>query len=162
MPKPPADPADPQQLVLYEWERSSIHPRVPPMVMSGSEMIGLAGRLTAALRIPQPTVRFTALNVACRATPSENLLEFAEWGRNAAVLAHEVSHLATWRHVLAGEAPHGPTFLAVAMQLYNRFLGFSMPYLMDGADNRDLDYDRALALSPLPAELTGSFFPTEL
>lgn len=153
---------DPQQERLYEWERAFVEPKCPPQIMSIQEVRGLVARACGLAQIREPSIKFTSINVACKAYPGRNELEIADWGRSRPTILHEIAHLASWDWVLAGDAPHGRVFTTFAIVLYNRFLGLSIEYLTDTAASRNLAFDPLGVHGLLPSEGMKDFFPDDI
>jgi hypothetical protein len=142
------DRRDPQRETLYEWERAYVDARWPPETMSAEEVRALVVRVSAVLRIPEPTISFKSIDISCKARPLANRLDIADWGRTRPTILHEMAHLGSWRAVLRGDTPHGVAFTTMAIALYHRFLGMPLDYLEESAASRGLAF--------VPAAMAGN------
>ena len=132
---------DPQAYAVYSWERDFIETRVGPQIMSREQCEGTVRRAAAHLRMTVPTIRYVPhFGLPCLAIPSEHELRIAIWGRAHVTLLHEMAHLGSWRYVLRGEAPHGPSFVGCAIELYEKFLGIPSTYMEEKAAMRGIDF----------------------
>lgn len=132
---------DPQQHEVYAWERDFVEPRVGPEIMSREECLDLVAAAAAHLGLPStPTVTFPVIQMACKAIPSRNAIEIADWGRSRITVLHEMAHFGSWRKVVQGEAPHGESFLGCAIGLYAKFCGLDLNWLEQTATLRRLRF----------------------
>lgn len=132
---------DSQQYEVYAWERDFVEKLVGPEMMSREECEDLVAAAAVHLRLPSvPSVSFPVIKEACRAYPSRNLIEIAEWGRGRVTVLHEMAHFGSWRNVIQGEEPHGESFVGCAIDLYARFLRIGIDELERTARLRRLRF----------------------
>ena len=149
---------DSQQFEVYAWERDFVEKAVGSEMMSRQECEEMVLAAAAHLRLPSvPDVSFPTLLRDCRAYPSRNLIEIAEWGRGRVTLLHEIAHFGSWREVIRGEEPHGESFMGCAIGLYAKFLGLSLDELERTATLRKLRY--VPSLKPTMGRITGDLLP---
>jgi hypothetical protein len=149
----PNGQSDYQAQAVYSWERDYVESAVGPQIMSRDQCENLVRSASAFLRMRAPRIVYVKFEgVPCYALPDTHTLEIAAWGRGHVTLLHEVAHLETWRTVMFGEAPHGPTFVGCAMGLYARFLRIPVQHLERTARSRRIDFippmSPALAVPP--------------
>jgi len=114
---------------VYDWERCYVEP-YDVSFLSRDDIRSLVTIAAGILSIAVPGVRFVkSAATPCRADPARWQIEIADWGRNRVTILHEMAHLATIRRVAAGEDPHGPSFVAMAIRLYARFLDLDEAHL---------------------------------
>ncbi len=114
------DPRDPQVQAVYEFERACVEPLFRPHALSATEVRGIASEAAVLMGVPTPRVSFAALPVACHADAREWRLLVADWGRTYVTVLHEMAHLGTCH---LREAPHGPSFVGMAIALYEAIGG---------------------------------------
>lgn len=153
---------DPQADAVYRWERECVEKQVGPQIMSRQQCEGMLRQAAGFLGMTQPEIEYGPLAHAdCLAYPALHKMLIHTWGRSQVTLLHETAHLASWRMARRGEAGHGPTFVSVAMRLYERFLGIPMEYLERTAAERGIAFipgmRPALAMHGRSADLLPDF-----
>lgn len=140
---------DPQAKKLYLWEDNKVLPHSQSLndTAACKKYINYAA---SWLDIPIPDIILTNRNLDCWANPSKNVIRLATWGRNPAVILHEVAHLADYQYFMhdAIKNPHGPSFLGIAMDLYSHFLTIDRKELESSADMYKLRYCSSFFESP--------------
>jgi len=107
---------------VYDWERNFVEPRDIGF-LSRDDTKGLVSAASSFLGIREPAVRFVkASSAPCKANYREWSIVISDWGRSRVTVLHEMAHLGSVQAVLRGEDGHGPTFVATAIALYERFL----------------------------------------
>lgn len=151
---------DTQQHEVYAWERDFVEKRVGPEIMSREECRDLVAAAAAHLGLrTAPTVSFPVIQMACKAIPSKNAIEIADWGRSKVTVLHEMAHFGSWRAVIRGEEPHGDTFVGCAIGLYAKFCGLDVKWLEEKAAMRRLRF--VPNLKPNLGRIS-DFFPGEI
>lgn len=141
--------------LLYDWERNYVEPGAVGF-LSREACLALVSKAAVASGIPAPAVRFAkSASMSCRAVPSKWQVVIADWGRTPVTVLHEVAHLATIRNVMAGEDPHGPAFLAQAIDYYSRFLGIDGEALRKSAAAVGLEVGRQPSPQAKPSARPG-------
>jgi hypothetical protein len=119
--------------LVYDWEANHVEPG-DRTFLSREAARALVVEACRFLGIKVPEIQFINGSMApCSASITRWKLRITEWGRTRVTLLHEVAHLGSAEAVRAGEDGHGPTFLAVAISLYSRFLGLDEQTLITSA-----------------------------
>jgi hypothetical protein len=146
---------DPWAQAIYDFEQDVLLPG-----SNGLELISLpkarrmAGDIAAALGIPVPPVTFEDIDedgiTDVGYTPQGRVTDLHIILRAkapyAAGLLHEMAHAAAYRSVGVWTG-HGPEFLARLFPVYAKYLGRDLKTMLDSAQARGLQFDRAQALT---------------
>jgi hypothetical protein len=150
---------DYQQQRVYSWERAVVEP-YDVATMSKDEIVEFVFKACSLIGIPMPFIRFNKTMKSCRAYPGLNKIDISLWGRNAATILHEIAHLADPMAAQGLEPGHGPTFVGIAMALYERIIGVPRERLEEGIAAYRLDV-RRVSLASKPPPPKDDFFAEE-
>lgn len=154
---------DPWAQIAYDWERDFVEPYAK--IIDATETHAITASVCADYSIVPPTILISA-----QAGPSDfdadtNTITF---GHNRDVdILHELGHaiLSARAHKsdLVDEEHHGPAFVWIAIELYNRYLNLDLQYLtVSAAQNGLLGSMDHTYQSPAPiSDRRPSFWPWE-
>lgn len=128
--------ADEQASRVYAWEAEAVEPMQRPQdtLLTMTECRELVRKASSRSLIEPPHVVFSTAQLAnCWADPRNNRIRICKWGHSGVTVLHEVAHLATIDAIIAGENPHGPSFVGRAIDFYAFYLGMDLRTLLESA-----------------------------
>lgn len=129
---------DKQQYLVYEWEREYVY-ILEREFMSSEECREYIDRLCKDYNIKPLGVKISFKKNITYFEPRKWRIVIGENGRSRQVLLHEFGHVIDLL-TTGGIEHHGPSFVRIVMELYNKYLEIPFEYLYSKANKMGVSY----------------------
>ena len=136
---------DAQKKQVYSWEDNAVIPLLNGKKINKTEAESLVRKVSRDYGIKAPKINWKKYADSSEYDSELNEIDFGH--RDEISLLHELAHAIHGKHSETDhDVHHGPAFVWLAIELYNRYAGINLSYLVTSAQHQgilgDLDTDQ--------------------